>query len=163
MENAVDVLDGFRADGLSIGIGRLKQLVVKLLDHRAGQLVQLDVADVRDDIEPDRLAIEQGGGILNAQKVVLRPGFQPLGDRLIAGREVGSVDALRQRLGKLLLDDLTGWPGDGTLDHFSGFGISPVGKAGFPIGSHRAVLAFDGSGADAAAAIGVFLSAWHCL
>lgn len=67
----MDVLDGFGADGASVGVRRLHQLVVKLLHHGACQLVQPDGADVRDDIEPDRLAVEQGSGILDAQKVVL--------------------------------------------------------------------------------------------
>lgn len=161
VEDAVNVFDGFCADGASVGVRRLDQLVVKLLHHGARQLVQPDGADVRNDIEPDRLAVEQGGGILDAQKVVLRPGFQPLGDGLIAGRDVGPGVAFRERFRQLLLDDLTGGSGDGALDHFSGFGISPVGKAGFPVGSHRTVLAFDAFLADAAAAIGAFLSAWH--
>lgn len=161
VEDAVNVLDGFGADGASVGVRRLHQLVVKLLHHGARQLVQLDGADVGDDIEPDRLAVEQGGGILDAEEVVLRPGFQPLGDGLIAGRDVGSGVALCERFRQLLLNNLTGGAGDGALDHFSGFGISPVGKPGFPIGSHRTVFARNAFLADAAAAIGAFLSAWH--
>lgn len=161
VEDAMDVLDGFRADGASVGVRRLDQLVVKLLHHGARQLVQLDGADVGDDIEPDRLAVEQGGGILDAEEVVLRPGFQPLGDGLIAGRDVGPCVAFRERFGQLFLNNLTGGSGDGALDHFSGFGISPVGKPGFPIGSHRTVFARNAFLADAAASVGAFLSAWH--
>ena len=116
---------------------------------------------MREDIEPDRLAVEQGGGILDAEEVVLRPGFQPLGDGLIAGRDVGSGVALCERFRQLLLNDLTGGSCDGAQDHFSGFGVSPVGKPGFPVSSHRTVLPCDAFLADAAASVGAFLSAWH--